>query len=1112
MNKKARVALLFFIIFTLIFAVWIMYFVFADTAVVTPTTINVNEDDYNIYNITVTNGGATEDVNITQVNITLPTGFNFVADSNGTDAFGTFSNTSNVLSWENSTWLIMNSTSQHFWFNASASNPGTFNITVLSLFATGIINITNITVIVNDTTAPSITFGSLTPSTNSINTESEIAGNITTADNGIFSSLIVKLYNSTGGLVNSSINETASSNIVHFFNFTGLSPGTYYLNATVNDTYNNVNSTETRTIYLVNSTFEFNGTVKDENDNLLNSSVINITIINQNNWQIISYSSTNSNASGWFNLSVPSYSLWMYRLDIIKRNETTNTVEFKSKSIPAFPSIMLQQLSGTTFYLQEAGTINLTAINASGDRAAFQYQIKDTKLGYPVAEQFGTYTTEAIVYVPKNRNYSIMVYPNVSMPVSFDWNNFSSNISYNFSDGISSYNATTSTLHKQFNLTMSMPRVSGYISYSGISGWDEFTVIPFLLEPGNMIHAQYGAMPYNMSGFSGESDFYNLSIGFYNISLPATVESSTIILFATARNGSLYVGGFRNISLDYSTYSSSNELVNFNFTQMFGLLGTADNITLESPNGSPGGVNITTAKQLFRLVNETNSTLSNAMAHIEVTVDYSNYGAIEFSWMVDVEQSSSATFSLPLLNVTGIKEMNIFVAGGGEGPQNAPRRISSLSVSQINTNSNITIRNFNPGDINGTLSASDITISMYISNSTCDVPNPPSSCLIGSPGNAGDDSLMMRAVMGGGRISFRMGYGNISVHYVNTDMLASGPPDALFENDAGTSESSNSFENAIKFGSYGPTIYDYILVSIPYIEGSSSQTGLNESADVNISVTSFYDDNWNPIWASSNGTNASALAGNYSHYSTHQNEWQILMNGVNCSKTNPQLNATNPCYINTTSNKIWIRIPHFSGTAPTVIGSLITSVSSSDGGETPSSSGGDGTTTSFWTSTYVYDDKNLDEKEPLTREFSVKHRAKIKINNEIHYVGVVNLTETTATINVTSEPQQAVLSIGEEKKFELTNDTYYDISVKLNSISDNKANLTIIGIHEEIPEEEKAPVTGEEIKEGEEEKKEEKEVIIEKGKNLVWIVTIVVIALLIIIAVAFLIYKKKKHH
>ena len=101
-------------------------------------------------------------------------------------------------------------------------------------------------------------------------------------------------------------------------------------------------------------------------------------------------------------------------------------------------------------------------------------------------------------------------------------------------------------------------------------------------------------------------------------------------------------------------------------------------------------------------------------------------------------------------------------------------------------------------------------------------------------------------------------------------------------------------------------------------------------------------------------------------------------------------------------------------------------------------------------STFAYDSKNLNEREPITKELYKQYRIKIKLNNEIHYVGVISLTNTTATINVSSTSQQAMFNIGEEKKFEISGDNFYDVLVKLNGIKNNKANVSISYVHEQI--------------------------------------------------------------
>jgi len=163
---------------------------------------------------------------------------------------------------------------------------------------------------------------------------------------------------------------------------------------------------------------------------------------------------------------------------------------------------------------------------------------------------------------------------------------------------------------------------------------------------------------------------------------------------------------------------------------------------------------------------------------------------------------------------------------------------------------------------------------------------------------------------------------------------------------------------------------------------------------------------------------------------------------------------------------------------------------------TVSSSGGGGGSPSFYTNTFVQDDKEFSEIKIITKELKKKERIKIKIKNQTHYIGVANLTNTTATIEIFSIPQKNVFNVGDEKKFDVTDDDFYDIFVRLNSIINNKANLTIISIYEEIPFEKK---------------EEDKENIKEEDKIMreIWFVVSLVIVLLIVVLVVIYKYKKK---
>ena len=143
----------------------------------------------------------------------------------------------------------MNLTWKYFWFNATASTPGSYNLIISTTNATGT-ETTNISVTINDTTDPSsIEFVSPTESNNANLSQSNIAINVTAEDNGVIDTIIARLFNSTIDQINSSTSSTSPL----FINFTGLSDGVYYFNATVNDTYGNSNTTSTRTLTLDSS-------------------------------------------------------------------------------------------------------------------------------------------------------------------------------------------------------------------------------------------------------------------------------------------------------------------------------------------------------------------------------------------------------------------------------------------------------------------------------------------------------------------------------------------------------------------------------------------------------------------------------------------------------------------------------------------------------------------------------------------------------------------------------------------------------------------------------------------------------------------------------------------
>ena len=161
------------------------------------------------FNITINNtNNQNPEGNITSIIITLPTGFSYVENTNGTSnsILGGMNNTFTyvpgiltILTWTNSTLPIINGTQNNtnFWFNASVISPGTFNITVASVNGTAT-DITNYTIVVNDTTVPEITEDNFTSPVSSSYHDDTLLLNVSVWDNGVMGTVYFNITNSTG--------------------------------------------------------------------------------------------------------------------------------------------------------------------------------------------------------------------------------------------------------------------------------------------------------------------------------------------------------------------------------------------------------------------------------------------------------------------------------------------------------------------------------------------------------------------------------------------------------------------------------------------------------------------------------------------------------------------------------------------------------------------------------------------------------------------------------------------------------------------------------------------------------------------------------------------------
>ena len=252
MGLKAKNFLL--IIVAVLFFILIAAFIYAANNIMTVVTVTTNqskEDIYYVYNFTINNTHAAN--NITRIIITVPdeAGMTINASTNGTNKIANITAiNATSITWVNDSIngpLIANLSGATFWFNASAATPGLYNFTIDYSNDTVSFNRTYIQFSVNDTTAPY-------PGTPTVTSASGVAYNatninftITWSDNGNGKFDTAQL-NFNGTLLTMSNISTANRT----FNYT--LPGDYFTAATYNYSFF-ANDTAGNANYTINYTF-----------------------------------------------------------------------------------------------------------------------------------------------------------------------------------------------------------------------------------------------------------------------------------------------------------------------------------------------------------------------------------------------------------------------------------------------------------------------------------------------------------------------------------------------------------------------------------------------------------------------------------------------------------------------------------------------------------------------------------------------------------------------------------------------------------------------------------------------------------------------------------------
>ncbi len=218
--------------------------------------------------------------------------------------------------------------------------------------------------------------------------------------------------------------------------------------------------------------------------------------------------------------------------------------------------------------------------------------------------------------------------------------------------------------------------------------------------------------------------------------------------------------------------------------------------------------------------------------------------------------------------------------------------------------------------------------------------------------------------------------------------------------------------------------------------------------------------------------------------------------------------TTSPSTANTGAYTESCSFVDMAGNGGTTSATYIVELNKGSGGGSGSGVSSNGSSITIYSKTIPQTSQDFSEIKTIeTSTFEggglkVKERIKIKLNEEEHYIGIKELTVTNATIEITSDPIQVQLDIGEDTKADINKDSIYDVYVKLNGITGSVADLTINYLQEEIPE--SSATTGEEVvatgSSGEKE---------EKGMTWLWVLIIALIFLAIIVGAGIAVKKKK---
>ncbi|MDI6738119.1 MAG: PGF-pre-PGF domain-containing protein [Nanoarchaeota archaeon] len=730
--------------------------------------------------------------------------------------------------------------------------------------------------------------------------------------------------------------------------------------------------------------FGFSGYVKNDTGDLQNGT--NVTIYEfvagaggpPTETLIASAIAGGTGTTGFFRFSGINGSKELYKIKLLYNNSVRATLI--GPNLPPFPSNMfyptpsppgmegmpmmkkMPAVNGSTFYLQPAVTINVSAVgnvpdsNSTSNSVKFGYELIDQAVGFPIESNVRNAVWNKEIVVPIGRAYTLMLVRDSEIFPEMEWcfeedtpvMNATACPSPPISKEISITNLSTDAggqgglLNITVNLTYSDQYLSGCINLSGNTSLVNITNVitrlvpwPGFVPPMDAEISDFNAtnssdnLVYNDARCHGSWAFYNMSL----MGAGGSGVSYLIEFYAkNASNEAGNPGGAKNLAMFQNvTMMVADKWINFTLRPLTGTY-----------NGTIPGAAVNTSRMKIAVQNSTGGALTTSM-HMAIKVKHPVFGTMHYI----VEDLSGGITYLPILNNSNWAKVSVY-------PNEAPPVEKTLDLTK--TQNNITVQvsefTFRRPLPNGSLDSQSINVSnkdldpmaginltFYRNADECNTPNPPDATCLLTRMDANDFNPMVVMMAGKVNLELKMTGSGTTLYFINFDLLSAKPPTNSIMSNNASSASANA--QTWEAGSFVPHVYDYAYVVMPYSDTSGASNYINESYSFNMSLPHLRDENWAVVWNRTNGDTVGSLPDDYTDYNVGAYAPLLTAAGAACSTTN----TTDVCYWNKDNNTFNLKVPHFSGIGSSISGLVpATTSSTTTTADTGSSSGGAGDT------------------------------------------------------------------------------------------------------------------------------------------------------------------------